>query len=557
MSTDGNSRELSLAAVADAVRADATLAPQRKQDLLSALNTCSRVLGVPLDALPCAPRPIGTMMAKAKPAACGVSDRRWANVRSLIGKALAGAGPLLPARQRTPLSSDWAALSGALEPRYRRAAIEAGLRWLSARQIGPESVTTGDLRAYLESVRIESLRKHPEQVCYRFIANWNHACAHVDGWPQAPLEWASRRPVRHLPWSAYPPSLEADVEAFLGRQAAIDPMAMDGPPQPLRPETLKSYRGVLRSFAWSLVQKGVARESLRTLADLVSLDNFRLGLSEVWARNGGHANKSSTLERRAHMLIGVARHYVGADEKTLADMKKIAKRLTPETTGLTAKNRARLQPFESTEFVRRALEAPFRLRASVDRGRMTAVRAAECALRAAAIAILLVAPMRIKNLREIEIGKHLRVHGDQLTLTFDPHEVKNSVSLAFALDPQTADLVRWYIEKHRPLLNPAGSQFLFPGRKGGARSECGMSDPIKRQMRKSLGVDFNPHLFRHLSAKIFLDNNPGQFETVRQLLGHKSIVTTMRFYAEFDSTVAAKLYRDVVTGLRAKEGRRT
>jgi hypothetical protein len=71
------------------------------------------------------------------------------------------------------------------------------------------------------------------------------------GWP----------PVRHLPWSACPASLEADVEAFLSRQAGDDPMAIDGPPWALSPTTLRSYRGVLRSFAWSLVQTGVAPES--------------------------------------------------------------------------------------------------------------------------------------------------------------------------------------------------------------------------------------------------------------------------------------------------------
>ena len=33
----------------------------------------------------------------------------------------------------------------------------------------------------------------------------------------------------------------------------------------------------------------------------------------------------------------------------------------------------------------------------------------------------------------------------------------------------------------------------------------------------------SPHQFRHLSAKVVLDAEPGNFETVRQLLGHKSL----------------------------------
>ena len=553
MSTDPTSRNLTLSHVHATVAADRAISARRRQDLLSALNTCAKVLGKPLDALPAAPRQLGALLAAARPAALGVSDRRWANIRSLVSQGLAATAPLLPARQTTPLSEDWASLSAAVQPRFRRASLEPGLRWLSERQINPDSLTIEKLRDFLEEMRLNSLRQKPEEVCRRFVKNWNHAVDNVPGWPQLRLEWENRRPIRHLPWSAYPPSLEADVEAFLDRQAGIDPLGMDGPPKPLRQKTLESYRLVLRNFAWSIVQTGVAPETLRTLADLVSPANFRAGLQDLWVRNGGEGNRSSTLARRAHLLIGIARHYVGADEASLAAMAKIAKRLEPKTTGLTAKNRERLQPFNSQTVVHQFVSHPFAVQAQIKRRGERTVRCAERALRVAAIAILMVAPIRIKNLRQIQIGKHLQMQGDRFMLFLDDFEVKNEVNLSFELDPQTADLVRWYIDEHRPRLNPAGSDFLFPGLKGGPRSECGMSNPIKREMRKCLGLEMNPHLFRHVSAKIFLDRNPGQWETVRQLLAHKSIVTTMRFYAEFDRTIAAKLYQKVVTGIRQLE----
>lgn len=553
MSTDPTSRNLNLSYVHAMIATDSAMPARRRQDLLSALNTCAKVLGKPLDALPASPRQIGALLAAARPAGSAVSDRRWANVRSLVGQALAAAAPLLPARQATPLSEDWAALSAAVEPRFRRASIEPGLRWLSARQISPVSLTIQDLKIFLEEVRLNSLRQKPEEVCRRFVKNWNNAVDHVPGWPQLRLEWKSRRPIRHLPWSAYPATLEADVEAFLARQAGIDPLGMDGPPKPLRQKTLDTYRLVLRNFAWSIVQTGVAPDGLRTLADLVSPANFKAGLKDLWQRNGGEANRSSTLACRAHLLIGIARHYVGADEASLAAMAKIAKRLEPKASGLTVKNRERLQPFNSEDVVRKFVNYPFEARAKIKRSGASTKRAAERALRVAAIAILMVAPISIKNLRELQIGKHLQMHGDRFMLFLDDFEVKNEVNLSFELDPQTANLLRWYIDEHRPLLNPAGSDFLFPGLKGGPRSECGMSDPIKREMRKGVGLEVNPHLFRHVSAKIFLDRNPGQWETVRQLLGHNSIVTTMRFYAEFDRTIAAKLYQKVVTGIRQME----
>ena len=75
---------------------------------------------------------------------------------------------------------------------------------------------------------------------------------------------------------------------------------------------------------------------------------------------------------------------------------------------------------------------------------------------------------------------------------------------------------------------------------------------MEKALRKGIGLQINPHLFRHLAAKLFLDANPGQYETVRQFLGHRTIVTTMRFYAGFETKAATKLDRGVVEAMRTK-----
>jgi hypothetical protein len=59
-------------------------------------------------------------------------------------------------------------------------------------------------------------------------------------------------------------------------------------------------------------------------------------------------------------------------------------------------------------------------------------------------------------------------------------------------------------------------------------------------LQRRLPLPVNPHLFRHLAAKIYLDAHPGQCERVRQLLGPKSMITTTRFYAGFETKAAAK-----------------
>ena len=491
------------------------------------------------------------LLAAVAPAAHGITQGRWANIRSLVGKAIATAHPLLPGRQDSPLDPAWGALLVRLEPRYQRAAIVAGLRWLSGQGIGPACVTRDDVERFMEVLLTHSLRPKPEDVCRRFIIAWNKAVETVPGWPAMKLTRTSRQKVSSLAWSDLPASFKADVDRWLSRQRGDDLFAEDGPSTPLKPITLKNYDTIVRTSAWALVQAGVAPDAIRSLADLVTLPNFQLILQDLWNRTG--RKKTSTLARRADVLIAMARHYLKLDEVALAQLRRSAKRVTPETTGLTQKNSDRLRPFDNPETFEKLINLPFVMRAQVEKGRLSPVRAAQQSEMAVAIAILLIAPIRIKNLRHIEIGRQLRTHGELMMLSFVEEEVKNAVPLEFEIDAATAELITWYIERHRPLLAPQGSLFLFPGRDGGPRSEGGLSTPLVKALRRGIGLPINPHLFRHLAAKLFLDAHPGHYETVRQLLGHKTIMTTMRFYAGFETKAATKLYRGVVEAVRARQ----
>ena len=55
-----------------------------------------------------------------------------------------------------------------------------------------------------------------------------------------------------------------------------------------------------------------------------------------------------------------------------------------------------------------------------------------------------------------------------------------------------------------------------------------------------------PHQFRHLSAKVLLDAQPGGFESVRQLLGHKRSDTTVNAYAGIDSRRAGRHHQRLI-----------
>ncbi|GGH18924.1 hypothetical protein GCM10007036_21420 [Alsobacter metallidurans] len=63
----------------------------------------------------------------------------------------------------------------------------------------------------------------------------------------------------------------------------------------------------------------------------------------------------------------------------------------------------------------------------------------------------------------------------------------------------------------------------------------------------------NAHLFRHLAAYIFLRQHPGEFETVRVLLGHKSIRTTVSFYCAIEQEDAFRRYDALLDSYRQED----
>jgi integrase len=53
-----------------------------------------------------------------------------------------------------------------------------------------------------------------------------------------------------------------------------------------------------------------------------------------------------------------------------------------------------------------------------------------------------------------------------------------------------------------------------------------------------------------LAAKFHLEANPGAYELVRQLLGHRNLSTTTEFYAGIDTRRAGRAHAELVMKLR-------
>jgi integrase len=178
------------------------------------------------------------------------------------------------------------------------------------------------------------------------------------------------------------------------------------------------------------------------------------------------------------------------------------------------------------------------------------VKAAVTAQIAAAIAILTFAPVRLSNLTHIRLDENLIKPGgldSTYMLVFRRYDVKNRQDLQHPLDAELTELIDEYIQTFRPtLLRGSNELWLFPGKTGGRKDARTLSGQITQKIQKAIGLLITPHQFRHAAAAIYLKHHPGDYETVRRILGHRNIQTTIRFYCGLDTLQANKKFGDIV-----------
>jgi integrase len=76
-----------------------------------------------------------------------------------------------------------------------------------------------------------------------------------------------------------------------------------------------------------------------------------------------------------------------------------------------------------------------------------------------------------------------------------------------------------------------------------------LSTQFSERLWKELGLEITPHQFRHAAAYIMLKADPGNYELVRRVLGHRSSATTRNFYIGLESLEATRVFGEMVTGL--------
>jgi integrase len=511
------------------------LAGTRERDMQSAVRCVARLLGNEPDAIALDLEAISAGLGAISPLAAGLTAKRYANIKSdfLAAVKASGIKPVFVPVKKA-LSPEWVGLFKRLSGRRVHIGLSRFARHANGKGIAPKGVNDELFAGFISEVRQGSLHRNPNALYRQVTLIWNEAARDSSLGLQLVTVPSFRGPPKRVDRTLLRPEFKEDADQYLSWCSGVDPFATDARPKALASRTLGLSRDQIHAAVSALASSGIDPKSVRALADLVTVDNFKRILRWRVEHSGGE--KNSFNHYLARMLVRVAREWVKVDAPTLAELNRLASKLPAPKRELVPKNKRFLRQFDDPAALRRLIRLPEQLWKEVKSDKKPSFRTLAKAHAALGIAIPSYMPIRLENLRSLEFETHLFVRAGAKaisTLELPSSEVKNETEVAFDIPPHVARMLLEYRDSIAPKIIGHRPTRLFVNVDGSPKSASTVAYLIQSYARRRAGIVLSPHQFRHLNAKIMLDAHPGAFEDVRQLLAQKSIKTT-QIYAGID-----------------------
>jgi integrase len=427
-------------------------------------------------------------------------------------------------------------------------------RFASLKGLEPEQINDAALADYIIGVRDSSLHRKPNELHRNVALIWNEAVQRSCLELKLLKVPSFRRPPKRIDRNLLPLRFRMDVDAFLNWSARADAFAPDARSRALAPQTITLRRNQIHAAVTALLESGVSPKTIRSLRDLVSPENVKRILRRRNEMIGGRENIFN--HDLARTLVEIARRWVKARPAILDELKRLASRVSTPVSGLTNKNKTALRQFDDPANLRRLFEFSTRLWAEVKRDTKPSFRTLVKAQAALAVGILCYMPIRPQNLWALKFDEHLFLHegrGAISSLELPAHEVKNRIALAFDIPLHLVKMLVEYRNCLAPKVIGRRPDGVFIKADGTRKNQWAVAWLVRTYIRKRTGLRLSPHQFRHLAAKVVLDAEPGNFETPRQLLGHRSQRMTVNAYAGISSQRAARHHQRLIEQALAEQ----
>jgi integrase len=544
--------EPSIADVLKAIETAADLSASKKTHLSCSVRQICTYLNRPPDIVPARWSGIKNAVYALHAARLGANPKTLANHKSNVRAALLwfAQEKNLP-KAGAPLMPAWATLMDKVADLNRRKRLSGFVRYCSAAKIAPADVNEEVLDTYMR-YRSETTRLAANKAARRVVTRaWNACVREISEWPRQGLIEPAVKPLTESAWESFPERLREEIERYLAGFKKIRRGVRGKRIRPCKESTIKTRRRELQAFARMAVRLGHPIETLTSLETLLDPALVEEVLEAYWETSETEEPRIYTIDM-AWKLLSVARETKCLPEANLAKLDDIRAAMEEHRHGgLTEKNLDVIRAVLTGRVWDQVVQLPAALMAEARLLRHQApVKAAVIAQIATATAILTFAPIRLGNLIQIKLAENLIKPGgldDPYWLVFPHYDVKNRVRLQFKLVPELCEIIDEYIHDYRSiLLRGANAQWLFPGETGGVKTSRTLSLQVTDRIEKGCGLRMTVHQFRHVGAAIYLMDHPGEYEIVRQLLGHRNIQTTMNFYVGLNSIQASELFNATI-----------
>lgn len=542
-----------MSAVMTAVATKQTIAPERRERLMKALSDLQRLTDKCLDHLPANVRQVVELIDAVDPKTIDVNPDLLALTKSRVRDAIA-VSELVPEvlENGQPISRTpaWKEFTDYIDTHVTMNGLLQFMNWCSLREIPPSAVDDLMIERFMADLHRTSVRKHLYRVRRTTARHWNTV---VSSYPELGLNLVNvpnsglRR--TRIGIEEFPPSFQTSWESFANWGRGEDAFSTDMRPVRLAASTLEVMFRRIHLAANALVRSGTPIASVRSLADLTTVEAFR----SILRQRHEDANGEATYDNHymALNLILIAREWVKVDIDVLAKLKDLKKRQPKIRLEMSDKNRRLVTKFDNPDVLQHFVRVPeliwSKVQAKLSRDKWLSRSDLAQAQAAIALAILMSMPIRRGNLVALEFDEHILLReGMPSTLFIRAADTKAFNDVEFDIPEQLVSWLIDYRDRIAPRLIGHRPKYLFSNVDGSLKGFMAVSYLIKRYMKLHLGLHLNPHVYRHLAAKFVLDDSPGGYEVVQQLLGHKKLEVTANFYAGLSTRRAGRLHGELL-----------
>ncbi len=501
-----------------------------------------------------------TALARYSPAMLGLTPDSYSNQKSLVRTAFKLTGTEALTVRFVKLDPAWQAYSDTLS-RKHRLALSRFMRFCTYEFYAPDEIRDGHIDRYRAFLTQAGLPPDSIKNITRGTINaWNRqgeTQPHPGFQPLSPLP--RKRESYWIPRDRWPPKLDDDISRFIADLVAPSLLKKSKTPK-IKPSTAGNYEHCFTTILSALVQCGEPLVGITSLARLATAANAERAIEFLIERwNGKITRQVATLASRCRR----AAEWSGAPATELEAFDDLLERIwdnIESRRGMTKKNKELIDRLEDQHFRDQMLVLPLTLMREAHK-RDDLRCSPGLARDAVAIELLLTCSMRRENLARLRLGSSIKKIGTAKNSTWvieiDRSEVKNDRPLRYQLPPESAALLEEYLETWRPHLWAEPNDWLFPSPTDGQPNARSLASSITLHSKRILGVPITPHQFRHVSATIFVGDDPTRIAIASEHLGHASIDTTRHFYLTSQQKSASRLYQQRLGLDRARSIERT